>query len=61
MASEPDDMDSTAPDGTELDPTLPVLQPSVTPGSSQATALSAYMSQLRHYAPISREEEHELA
>jgi RNA polymerase sigma-32 factor len=31
------------------------------PGISQATALSAYMSPLRHHAPISREEEHELA
>jgi RNA polymerase sigma-32 factor len=31
------------------------------PGLAQATALSAYMSQLRHHAPITREEEHELA
>jgi len=29
--------------------------------ASQVSALSAYMSQLSHHAPISREEEHELA
>ena len=29
--------------------------------ASQVSALSAYMSQLAHHAPISREEEHELA
>lgn len=32
-----------------------------TSGSAQASALTAYMSQLRHHAPITREEEHELA
>jgi RNA polymerase sigma-32 factor len=31
------------------------------PGSASAPALTAYMSQLRHHAPISREEEHDLA
>jgi RNA polymerase sigma-32 factor len=30
-------------------------------GIAQASALTAYMSQLRHHAPISREEEHDLA
>jgi len=30
-------------------------------GLAQASALTAYMSQLRHHAPISREEEHDLA
>jgi RNA polymerase sigma-32 factor len=61
MASQPDDMDSTASEEVEPDAVLPALHASATPGSAQATALSAYMSQLRHYAPISREEEHELA
>ncbi len=36
-------------------------RPDGTLGPAHATALSAYMSQLQHYAPISREEEHELA
>ena len=43
------------------DVSLPVLRDREATGVAQATALSAYMSQLRHYAPISREEEHELA
>jgi RNA polymerase sigma-32 factor len=30
-------------------------------GLAQASALTAYMSQLRHHAPITREEEHDLA
>ncbi|MEZ4354664.1 MAG: RNA polymerase factor sigma-32 [Myxococcota bacterium] len=47
----------TATAASEL--SLPVVP--VAAGVAQATALSAYMSQLRHYAPISREEEHELA
>ena len=42
-------------------PTLPVPADPKAPGVSQAGALTAYMSQLRHHAPISREEEHELA
>ncbi|MFK7898340.1 MAG: RNA polymerase sigma factor RpoD/SigA [Myxococcota bacterium] len=40
---------------------LPIPADPSTPGVASATALSAYMSQLRHHAPISREEEHELA
>ena len=40
---------------------LPIPADPSAPGVSQASALTAYMSQLRHYAPISREEEHELA
>jgi RNA polymerase sigma-32 factor len=35
--------------------------PAAGEGRAQATALSAYMSELRHHAPITREEEHELA
>jgi RNA polymerase sigma-32 factor len=40
---------------------LPVPSDAGLTGSAQASALTAYMAQLRHYAPISREEEHELA
>jgi RNA polymerase sigma-32 factor len=42
---------------------LPVPSPSAasSSGLAQASALTAYMSQLRHHAPITREEEHELA
>lgn len=40
---------------------LPLPAAPNAPGVSQASALTAYMSQLRHHAPISREEEHELA
>ena len=35
--------------------------PATSEGRAQATALSAYMSELRHHAPITREEEHDLA
>ncbi len=35
--------------------------PDSTEGRAQGSALSAYMSELRHHAPITREEEHELA
>ncbi len=35
--------------------------PATTEGRAQGTALSAYMSELRHHAPITREEEHEFA
>jgi len=35
--------------------------PATGEGRAQGTALSAYMSELRHHAPITREEEHELA
>jgi len=47
---------STAPRGS-----LPIPADPKAPGVSQASALTAYMSQLRHHAPITREEEHELA
>ncbi len=40
---------------------LPIRSDPSVPGVSQASALTAYMSQLRHHAPISREEEHDLA
>jgi RNA polymerase sigma-32 factor len=50
-----------ATSGQSIDPTLPVPNDPSGPGLAQATALSAYMSQLRHHAPITREEEHELA
>ncbi|MCR9097639.1 MAG: RNA polymerase factor sigma-32 [bacterium] len=42
-------------------PSLPIPADPKAPGVSQASALTAYMSQLRHHAPISREEEHALA
>ncbi|MFP6654964.1 MAG: RNA polymerase factor sigma-32 [Myxococcota bacterium] len=41
----------------QSDPPLPVTGE----GRAQGTALSAYMSELRHHAPITREEEHALA
>ena len=41
-------------------PSLPAVQ-SGERGVEAPTALNAYMSQLRHHDPISREEEHELA
>jgi RNA polymerase sigma-32 factor len=43
------------------DASLPVRTDPSAPGVAQASALTAYMSQLRHHAPISREEEHDLA
>ncbi|MEZ4332931.1 MAG: RNA polymerase factor sigma-32 [Myxococcota bacterium] len=46
------------------DSSLPVPSttvPTIPSGVAQASALTAYMAQLRHHAPISREEEHELA
>ncbi len=59
------DPDDTAPRAGVLVPedaaSVPVPADATTPGSSQATALTAYMSQLRHHAPIDREEEHALA
>jgi RNA polymerase sigma-32 factor len=44
------------------DPNVPAIptDPNA-PGVAQASALSAYMSQLRNHAPITREQEHELA
>lgn len=55
--------DSDDPDASRQAPAahLPIPAPIAAPGVSQASALTAYMSQLRHYAPISREEERELA
>ena len=51
-----DDSAPAAPRGS-----LPIPADPKAPGVSQASALTAYMSQLRHHAPITREEEHELA
>lgn len=65
-----DDPSLATPDRTEPDETngargrdraLPIPSDPGTAGVAQATALTAYMSQLRHHAPITREEEHELA
>ena len=52
---------STDPGDEGTTPSLPIPADPKAPGVSQASALTAYMSQLRHHAPISREEEHELA
>lgn len=52
-----DDESSDLPVPVRSEPHLP----SAGEGRAQATALSAYMSELRHHAPITREEEHELA
>jgi len=54
--------DDSAPTGRAAS-SLPVPIPSdpSAPGLAQASALSAYMSQLRHHAPMTREKEHELA
>jgi RNA polymerase sigma-32 factor len=40
---------------------LPIPAPAADRSVAPADALTAYMAQLRHYPPISREEEHELA
>lgn len=50
-------------DATKKGPSaqLPIPADPNAPGVSQASALTAYMSQLKHHAPITREEEHELA
>jgi RNA polymerase sigma-32 factor len=40
---------------------LPIPAPRVDRSVAPADALTAYMAELRHYPPISREEEHELA
>jgi RNA polymerase sigma-32 factor len=56
-----DDASTEAP---PVQTTLPSAAPrskSSDLGVAHATALTAYMSQLRHHAPITREEEHELA
>ena len=54
--------DDTTPPGATypLVPSDDDMTPLAT-SASQVSALSAYMSQLAHHAPISREEEHELA
>ncbi len=60
---EETDVTSSGPlDSSRQVPTdLPVPTDPSAPGLAQASALTAYMSQLRHHAPITREEEHELA
>jgi RNA polymerase sigma-32 factor len=47
--------------GEPSDPLKPIGPDPSGAGVAQASALTAYMSQLRHHAPITREEEHELA
>jgi len=59
--SEEDPSGQRADSAGARDTTLPIPTDPRTPGVSQASALTAYMSQLRHHAPITREEEHELA
>jgi RNA polymerase sigma-32 factor len=63
VEAEPDDFLDTEPRASDETANLPIPIPNApnTPGVAQASALSAYMSQLRHHAPITREEEHELA
>lgn len=59
-----DDSDRSDPQETpdpSKDRSLTIQNDPKGPGLAQATALSAYMSQLRHHAPITREEEHQLA
>jgi len=56
VVSEP----SATPDEPSALP-IPVPNDPSQPGLAQASALSAYMAQLRHHAPISREDEHALA
>lgn len=68
-ANSPNPPDSSAPPGGADPPKLPVpapprtvRKPAVRDRSVEPTdALSSYMAQLRHHAPISREEERELA
>ncbi len=69
-AQPPRDVDAEVDESGVVEPSrkdrsadLPVPSPAGDSGSglAQASALTAYMSQLRHHAPISREEEHELA
>ncbi len=47
--------------GSALVPKLPGDSEIVPAGKGQVSALTRYMAQLRHHAPISREDEHELA
>jgi len=58
---EDDSQVSTAVSTVSTNASLPVPTDPSAPGVAQASALTAYMSQLRHHAPITREEEHELA
>ncbi|MBJ20397.1 MAG: RNA polymerase subunit sigma-70 [Deltaproteobacteria bacterium] len=60
-AAPTDDGQAAPPSATPVDASLPIPTDPSAPGVSQASALTAYMSQLRHHAPISREEEHALA
>jgi RNA polymerase sigma-32 factor len=69
------DIEALGADATEIEPDaeveaetdaaadLPVVHPAGESGGglTHPNALSAYMAQLRHHAPISREEEHALA
>jgi len=63
--TDSDSADASAGDDFPADRTrdasLPIPADPKAPGVAQASALTAYMSQLRHHAPITREEEHELA
>lgn len=69
IAAEADAIDRDAPERPRPErpvgrTAVPVPKNTNVPASSglaHTNALSAYMSQLRHHAPISREEEHELA
>lgn len=69
--AEADAVDRETPDRSRPRPDRPASRAAVavpkgsnvpaSSGLAHTNALSAYMSQLRHHAPISREEEHELA
>jgi RNA polymerase sigma-32 factor len=67
LNSDSDESENTTPPPEIESGDLPVPVPRDAPlpvtgeGRAQATALSAYMSELRHHAPITREEEHALA
>ena len=65
VSAIPTDPDDTPSEDSEISDgpasSLPIPADPKAAGVSQASALTAYMSQLRHHAPISREEEHELA
>ena len=60
-ASEDAEVEVLEPDPIESPPATTGAVIATEPGSSSAPAITAYMAQLRHHAPISREEEHELA
>ncbi|MFO0691690.1 MAG: RNA polymerase factor sigma-32 [Myxococcota bacterium] len=69
LAGEDDDLDAgsdfpAAPPRPRPDRPVPAAAPleaGRTTGLAHSNALSAYMAQLRHHAPITREEEHALA